>query len=108
MDGASRESGKVTAHDKRMEIMGIGLWEKGQRPTPFQQRVRTIVLAGPLPRKFKDERMVHKENDLFELCGHFVLTADPEKVVQFAKAMVALDSQLSAAQDTTYLDRLEP
>ena len=87
-----------------MDMMGVG----NPKPTMLQKRLRTIIMGKHVQRRFRFEQHRKQQRDFRDLRVRFINASDPATVEKLGKALTAIDYHLSQAQDTKYIDRLQP
>jgi hypothetical protein len=86
-----------------MDMMGVGEFN----PTLAQKRLRTIICCRPVIRRFRFESHRARQREFLDLRVKFETAKTPQLVEEIGKKLLTMDQQLSEAQDTNYLDRLE-
>ena len=92
----------------RFGLMGLAKPESER--TDRQRRLRTIVMCPPITRRFKPDDIANfnREQRYHAKRLYFIRTQSYSELIALASELVELDEMLSAAQDTDYLEHLEP
>ena len=90
----------------RLGLMGIGA--SGDEDTADKKRLRTLVLAAPLLRRFDSDRPDARELEELQLLflesrQKFVTARSEEELWRLAAELIGMDARLSRAQSVTHL-----
>jgi len=95
-----------TVEEMRLDLMGIGL--SGNEQTVEKKRLRTLILAAPLWRRFDSDRPDIRELESLQLQllkgrAQFVTARDEAELQHLADELIWIDSHLSRNQSVAHL-----
>ncbi len=90
----------------RLDLMGIGL--SGDEQTAEKKRLRTLILAAPLRRRFDSDRpdiaeLERLQRRFLERRIKFVTTRDEAELQHLAVELIWMNARLSLSQSTMHL-----